>query len=298
MAPGRGRRGPHLLILALLVLAACAEPTASLATSAAEKTTTVVEMTTTTTPATTSSTVPTRSTIHVEPTDLVAEVILPPGPGPHPAVVMVHGGAWVGGSPSTIRGLATHIADEGFLVVNARYRLSNSSPGFPGAVDDIACAVRYAAAHPRSDGTVTVIGHSAGAHIGALVALTGNHYGEDCPVSGSGVPDRFIGLAGPYDITRLRFLMVPFFGAGPDQAGGSWLAGNPQNLADENPGLVSLIMHGELDGIVDPSYSADFHRALDAAGGVSELEIVPAARHLDLADPSVVGDLIVVWLER
>lgn len=70
-------------------------------------------------------------------------------------------------------------------------------------VEDLVCAVRFAAAHPSSDGTVAIVGFSAGAHLSALVALTGNRYGQDCPFPGTGVPDRLVGLAGPYDAERL-----------------------------------------------------------------------------------------------
>ena len=267
-------------------------------TTAPVAATSTTPTTSTTTTSSTSTTTTTTTTLAAKLPDIDAEVLVPDGTPPHPVVVLVHGGGWVGGSPATIRGLATHLTAHGFLTVNPRYTLSIDSPGFPSAVDDIACAVRYAAIHPDGDGTVAVVGHSAGAHIGALVALTGDRYGEDCPVAGSGIPDRFVGLAGPYDISRLGIVMLPFFGASPAEAAESWLAGNPQTLADQNPALVSLILHGDMDGIVDLGFATDFYQALDEAGSQSHLELIPGARHLDLADPAVVGDLIVVWLER
>jgi acetyl esterase/lipase len=230
--------------------------------------------------------------------EIDAEVRVPDGEGPFPAVVLVHGGAWVAGGPGGIRDLAVFLTGEGFLTVNARYQLSANSPGFPHAVDDIACAVRYAAAHPDSDGTVAVVGHSAGAHIAALVALTGDIYGSECPIRGSGLPDRFVGLAGVYDVSRLGIVVLPFFGTGPQEAAEMWAAGNPQGLVAENPELASLILIGDEDGFVDDSFGVDFVDALVEAGVDSLLEVVEGARHLDLADPDVVGGLIVSWLER
>lgn len=268
-------------------------PVADTSTTPTPPTTATTSISTTSTSTTTTTT-----TVVAELPEIGAEVLVPDGAPPHPVVVLVHGGGWVGGSPAAIRGLATHLTAEGFLTVNARYQLSNDSPGFPSAVDDVACAVRYAAAHPDGDGTVAVVGHSAGAHLGALVALTGDRYGDDCPVAGTGLPNRFVGLAGPYDVSRLGFLMLPFFGAGPSDAAESWLAGNPQRLVDQNPALVSLIMHGDMDGFVDPRFSVDFHRALEEAGSQTHLEVIPGASHLDLAGPATVGELIVTWLER
>jgi acetyl esterase/lipase len=226
------------------------------------------------------------------------EVEVPDGDGPFPAVVLVHGGGWLGGDPSIMRALARFLTDEGFLTINTPYKLSNESLGFPEAVDDVACAVRYAAAHPDSDGTVALIGHSAGGHISAIVALTGDRYAANCPIRGTGVPDKLVGLAGPYDVTRLGIIMLPFFGAGPNADPEAWLAGNPQRLTDENPDLVSLIMYGGSDGIVDSRFAADFDRALTDSGSESLLEEVEGALHNNMRDPDWVGDLIVVWLER
>lgn len=265
-------------------------------TSTASTTSTTSTTTTIVAPATTASSPPGSTTV---PLEIDAETRVPEGEGPFPAVVLVHGGGWVAGTPSVMDPLARHLTENGFLTVNTRYRLSSLDvPGFPHAVDDVACAVRFAAAHPDSDGTVAVIGHSAGAHIGAIVALDGEEYGGICPVTGPGVPNDFIGLAGPYDVERIGLPMLVFFGAGPDLDPEAWAAGNPQGLTDENTDLDSLIMYGELDGIVDDSFAFNFHEALLESGSTSLLEEVEGARHNDMHDPALVGDLIVTWLER
>jgi acetyl esterase/lipase len=309
MARRHGRSFAALLVAAV-VLAACSpaggEETASTevpassssSTSTSITTTTSTTTTTTTTLPPTTTTLPPTTTTRPELPDIGVEVKIPDGEGPFPAVVLVHGGGWLVGDPSIMRPLATFLTDEGFLTVNTPYKLSNESPGFPQAVDDVACAVRYAAAHPDSDGTVVLIGHSAGAHISAIVALTGDRYAADCPIPGSGVPDRLVGLAGPYDVSRLGIIMLPFFGAGPNADPDAWLAGNPQRLTDENPGLVSLIMYGGSDGIVDSQFAIDFNGALVDSGSETFLEEVEGAVHSQMKDPDWVGDLIVTWLER
>jgi dienelactone hydrolase len=240
-------RGLFALLVGLAV-AACADASVEPITTEAPTTSSP------TTPSTTTTSLPTRT---VPPTtvpaleDIDAEVVVPEGEGPFPAVVLVHGGGWVTGDPGIMDPLAGHLNDNGFLTVNTRYELADfDHPGYPTAVEDVACAVRYAAGHPDGDGTVAVIGHSAGAHIGALVALTGDDYVGPCPYQGSGIPDRFVGLAGPYDVSRLGLAIAAFFGGGPERIPDAWAAGNPQLLTDENPGLLSLIMYGELDGIV------------------------------------------------
>ncbi len=229
---------------------------------------------------------------------LGADVSVPIGEGPFPVVVLVHGGGWVAGDPSSMGGLADYLTENGFLTVNTPYKLAVDDAGYPGAVDDVACAVRLGAAHPDSNGQVAVLGHSAGAHLSALVALNGDAYAADCPHPPAPLPQKLVGLAGPYDVERLGLLMLPFFGGGPAAEPEAWEAGNPLNFVSENVTMSSLIMYGENDTLVDPSFAVDFHLALVDAGSDATLELVEDARHMDLRDPEVVGELIVTWLER
>ncbi|MGD2102303.1 MAG: alpha/beta hydrolase, partial [Acidimicrobiia bacterium] len=239
------------------------------------------------------------TTTSFDPDSIEVDVRIPDGDGPFPAVVLVHGGAWVAGDPSIMSPLARHLTDEGFLTINTRYQLSSvNTSGFPGAIEDVACAVRYAAKHPDSDGTVAVVGHSAGAHIGAVVALTGDAYIGDCTIDGSGLPGRFVGLAGPYDVSRISLGMTVFFGGAEEDHPEEWKAGNPQLLTDENPDLSALIMYGEFDGLVDDSFAFAFADALQESGVDTLLELVEGARHVEMHQPDVVGDLIATWLDR
>lgn len=290
----------------MLVLVACSgeesdSPVGAGVPSAAPSTTTADVSTTTNSVATTTTTGAATSTASSAPTEIEvdADIDVPEGDGPFPAVVLVHGGGWVTGDPSVMRPLARYLNENGFLTVNTRYALSSGrSPGYPHAIDEVACAVRVAASHPESDGNVAIIGHSAGAHIGAIVALTGDEYAEGCPVPGAGVPDQFVGLAGPYDVNRIGLAMQIFFGAGPDQAAELWAAGNPQGLTDSNPDLDALIMYGEFDGLIEDRFAFEFFDSLEASGATALLELVEGARHNEMHDPGLVGDLIVTWLDR
>lgn len=252
--------------------------------------------TTTTIPPTTTTRPPPTTTVTLP--DIEVEVRVPEGGGPFPTAVLVHGGGWVAGTPSLMSDIAVFLTEAGYLTVNTPYTLSNDIAGYPIAVDDVACAVRYASIHPDGDGTVAVIGHSAGAHLAALVALDDGVYGDNCPLEEPYPPDRLVGLAGPYDVARLGPLMLPFFGAGPAEDPDAWVAGNPLLQADNNPGLSSLLMHGEEDVLVDLSFATSFADALTEGGSEALVEVVEGARHNDMHDPDFVGDLIITWLER
>ena len=306
MASGPGRRLAAALIA--VAVSACAGLTPEVSEPAPPPSPPTFAPSTTTTTSTTSTTIPppsttttgdgTVSTTAGDPT-IDAVVTVPEGPGPFPTVVLVHGGGWVAGDPGIMEPLADLLVANGYLTVNTRYQLATQgNPSFPGAVEDVACAVRYASGLPNSDGSVAVIGHSAGAHIGAIAALAGDDFVGDCPFEGPAVPGRFIGLAGPYDSSRLGLAMLVFFGLPESAAPELWESGNPLELTDSNPDLDSLIMYGEEDGLVADSFAIDFAAALVGSGSTALLEKVEGARHNDMHDPALVGDLIVTWLDR
>jgi len=293
VVPG-SRRGitARLITFTLLVLAisACA-PASSPETTG----TTQTAPTSTNSPLDTSTSAGTATT-HLSGADL--DIRIPEGEGPFPAVVLIHGGGWVGGSPELMTDMARFLTNVGYLTVNTAYTLSNGIAGFPVAVDDVACAVRNAADHPDSDGSVAVIGHSAGAHLAALAALDIGVYGQGCELTEPVIPNRLVGLAGPYEVARLGPLILPFFGVRPNEDPEMWQAGNPLSQVANNPDLSSLIMHGEEDALLDLSYATDFADALKEAGSEALVEVVEGARHTEMHDPEVVGELIVAWLER
>ena len=282
MARRRRRRIPHLLSVFALVLGACAGSSQA----------------TTTTTLATSTTADPGYEVGEPLGGIDAEILIPRGEGPFPTVVLVHGGGWISGEPAFIRGLALFLTEAGYLTVNTAYQLSSfDNPGYPKAVDDVACAVRNAAAYPQGDGSVTLIGYSAGAQIAALVALTGDRYGADCPVAGSGLPDRFVGLAGPYDTDRIGRAVLPFFGDSPTNIPQAWEDGNPRRQTAENPDLKALIVYGNLDRLVHPAFAVDFYEGLVEGGVDASIEEIEGAEHSDMSDPEVVGETILSWLE-
>jgi acetyl esterase len=99
----------------------------------------------------------------------------PSGPV-RPALVYMHGGGWIQGSPETHDEIAAAIADRaGHLVVSVDYALAPENP-FPAAVEDCAAVVAWifdhAAGLGANPGAVSVGGDSAGANLAAAMTLT------------------------------------------------------------------------------------------------------------------------------
>lgn len=93
-----------------------------------------------------------------------------------PAVVQIHGGAWVVGDKRT-QGLPLmrHLADHGWVGFNVNYRLSPGAT-FPDHLIDIKRAIAWIREHAEEYGVdpsfVAVTGGSAGGHLASLAALT------------------------------------------------------------------------------------------------------------------------------
>lgn len=210
-----------------------------------------------------------------------------------PVVVLVHGGGWVAGTPNLMDRWADALAAEGAVVFNASYRfIGQPGGGDPGSVDDVACAIRFAeaeaAAFTDADELV-VVGHSAGAHLGAVVASDPAPWGQDCAYPPADPPDRFVGLAGVYDIKAVPFVFIlsAFVGGSISQVPERWTALNPVELVTGGRlDLDVVLVTGELDEVVPPSQAQGFAAALPLG---AELVETVGAGHNDVLDPVRVG---------
>ena len=102
------------------------------------------------------------------------DVLQPAGPGPHPVIVYLHGGAFAIGSKRTHRAVAAAYAARGYLVCNVDYRLAPQHP-FPAALEDACAAWSWAAEHVAEFGgdrqRMALAGESAGANLALSVLL-------------------------------------------------------------------------------------------------------------------------------
>lgn len=102
------------------------------------------------------------------------DVLQPEGPGPHPVLIYLHGGAFAIGSKRTHRALATAYATQGYLVCNVDYRLTPRHP-FPAALEDACAAWSWAADRVGDFGgdrqRMSLAGESAGANLALSVVL-------------------------------------------------------------------------------------------------------------------------------
>ena len=123
---------------------------------------------------------------------------IPTGPGPFPAVIMVHGGGWeTGDKVTSLSPLFEPLASAGFAWFSIDYRLA-PYVHITDELEDLRAAIRYVRAHPAwfhvDPGRIAILGESSGGHVVAEVAS------EPCPgCEVQGV----VSFYGVYDLARL-----------------------------------------------------------------------------------------------
>ena len=186
---------------------------------------------------------------------------------PRKTVIFFYGGGWDSGDKEDYKFVAEALSSAGFDVVIPDYRLYPDVV-FPEFVDDAALAVSWSHKHLAKFGanpnSLFVAGHSAGAHIAALLALD-PHYLKRYQLS----PDRLggmIGLAGPYDFLPLESdSLKTIFGPENER----WRS-QPINFVDgKNPPM--LLMLGDNDSTVWPKNSRNLATKIREKGGNIEL---------------------------
>lgn len=195
-----------------------------------------------------------------------------------PVVVFFYGGRWQSGSRAGYRFMAEALTSLGVVTVISDYRL-HPDVRFPAFVEDGARAVRWTRAHIAEYGgdpeSVFVMGHSAGAHIAALLALDSRYLEA---VGGS--PERlagWIGLAGPYDFLPFtQDYLKDIFGP-PEH----YPRSQPINFVDGGA-PPTLLLHGTDDDTVLPKNTVHLAAALERAGVPVTMKLVPGKGHVSL----------------
>ena len=236
------------------------------------------------------------------------ELHLPSGSGPHPLVVLIHGGSWQKRySKLVMRALARDLRRRGWAVWNIEYRRIGAGGGWPETFVDVGAAVDHVRAlqAPLDLERVSVLGHSAGGHLAlwaaGRAALPPHAPGAPAGSSPIGFASA-IALAGVCDLA----------GAHREWRGGAverLLEGSPLQvperyaladpLAQVPLAMPVLLVHGVHDQTVSVRLSRNYARAARAAAADVELIELEgeAGNHRAHVDPrSGAWATVVEWL--
>lgn len=234
---------------------------------------------------------------------------IPDGLGPHPAVILVHGGAWVRGDKSGgpdkafIAPLFEPLTRAGFAWFSVNYRLAPTNR-YPAGADDIGTAIQWVSRHATEfhvdPKRIAIAGESAGGHLAALAAM------KTAPSNGLAA---IVCFYTPFDLVGdsqpeapLHPSLVPLFGLTNYTHEAATLLQDASPLNYVKPGLPPfLLLHGTADARVSHAQSSNLLVRLRAVGVSCDLITITNGEHNMVTWTNVDSTYktkVVEWLER
>lgn len=232
-------------------------------------------------------------------TELKLDLYLPRNrTAPTPALILFHGGGWVGGQKERNVLYLLPYLSMGWAVVNVEYRLASNSLA-PAAVEDCRCALRWATRHAKEyqidPSKFVLTGTSAGGHLALITAMlpAGNAFDRRCAtddgvrwnqaaepelkvaavVNWFGITDVAELIEGP----NAKHYAVEWFGSLENRAELARRVSPMTYVRAGGPPVITI--HGEEDDVAPYAQAVRFHAALDKAGVPNRLVTIPGRKH-------------------
>ncbi len=220
------------------------------------------------------------------PQPLEADLYLPQKTGPHPVVLMIHGGGWANRSRDDMRDISRKLTRNGYAVFNVNYRFAPYFT-YPAQLHDLYQALAWidknAPTYDLDRSRINTWGYSSGAHLAALIASFDR--GSMSYVRTANLPTIRSVVAGgiPSDLRKYSGspIVMRFMGGDRHEM--------PQRYAEASPAWhVSVddppvfLYHGKLDFLVTSDQATDYYATLRAAGVDAELYLHDWREHMTM----------------
>jgi len=234
---------------------------------------------------------------------LWARIYQPKGPGPFPAVLDLHGGAWNAKDRRAEEPMDRALAASGLLVVAIDMTLAPEAP-YPACVQDANYGVRWLRANAATwNGDATtlgVYGSSSGGHVAELLAMRPRDARYNAipiePATAADASVAWVAMRSPVSNPFARYQNAARLKR--DAMVGNtttffvpWESiheSNPQEILERHERVTLpplLIMQGALDDNVLPAVQKTFADTYRAAGGDCEFHVFEGCEHEWVAKP-------------
>ncbi|MCE5341808.1 MAG: alpha/beta hydrolase [Planctomycetaceae bacterium] len=213
---------------------------------------------------------------------LLLDVYEPNGSGVFPAVIVVHGGAWIGGDKQGDEKIfAKPLTDADFVCVSINYRLAPKHK-WPACYEDVQTAIKWVKANGSqykiNPNCIAVMGYSAGGQIAALAAMTSDNDKEVQAIVLVASPTDLV-----YDGMRrgdISIYLNTVLGFKKLDAQSLQLLWDISPINYVRPGLPPfLLMHGTADTTVPYQLSINFKTRLDVTNVPYDIISIEGGTH-------------------
>lgn len=221
---------------------------------------------------------------------------LPTTGGPHPLIIVVHGGFWRARYDLLYMGHAcAALTSLGFATWNVEYRrLGNPGGGWPGTFLDVAAAADFvrelAPTYDLDLARVAATGHSAGGQMALWLAARHRISEESALYAAAPLPLKgAVSLAGVADLRRgcelglSNGVVEDLMGGTPESVPERYGAGSPAELLPLE--VPQWLVHGTNDANVPYEISKSYYDRALLLGDEATLVMLPGAGHFEVADP-------------
>ena len=241
---------------------------------------------------------------------LKADIFLPPiNSKDRPSILLIHGGGWLEGDRSQLRGYGILLARLGFVCMCSSYRLSTEAI-WPAQIQDVNCAIRYLRSNSQKlgiDGNrIGISGNSAGAHLSLMAGA--KVYPKDFEGEGGNnhVSSEVGAICAIYPPTTIRQLDVDLIQnaflvlMGTKAEKEEYKLASPINYVNKDYPPCMLV-HGSSDSVVNLKESTNFYEKLTEFKRPSSLHIFSEEEHAFDSQPDhgrAVADLQAIFFKK
>lgn len=221
---------------------------------------------------------------------------LPPGSGPHPVAIVLHGGFWRAQISLEYAGhICAALAHSGIATWNLEYRrIGDPGGGWPGTFLDAAQGADYlrtlAQKYPLDLKRAISVGHSAGGHLAVWLAARPRIPAGDplavshpIPLRGAAPIGGIVDLRRAWELRLNDGVVSTLMGGPPEKLPQRYHTGSPIELVPI--GVTVRLLHGTDDSVVPIEISNNYQKAATLAGDDARLVPLPGADHFLPVDP-------------
>ncbi len=217
-----------------------------------------------------------------------------------PALLMIHGGAWMSGSRWNMMLHANQLARAGYAVINVDYRLAPTHK-HPAQIEDCRAAWNWmcdnATRFQLDPERLAVYGYSAGGHLACLLGLDSP---ADLPPRPRPRPKAIVAGGAVCDFAWLSeqsSALSYFLGGSPRERPEAYRSAAPITFVSPDDPPVFLF-HGGTDHVVPLSSPQRLLQALQQAGVPGELVVRPKSGHVETFFDTESPRLAIQFLDR